>query len=218
MLHASYDGLDYLTDDASFKWYIDNGKAEPHGGGYLEYVKHYIQRNPAKNRTYIDVGACQGTTMLPYSRLFQKVFGYEPNKKNFELCLKNLRLNDSKNCIVKNNAVMDKKVNGLTILHSGGNSGCYYFKEDSSSDITSVILDEENIQDVDFIKVDTEGSELYVLKGAINIIKNYKPLIQIELNGLSETNFGIKSEDTINFLQQLGYKRIGNTEFFQYYF
>jgi hypothetical protein len=59
---------------------------------------------------------------------------------------------------------------------------------------------------------------LYVLKGAINIIKNYKPLIQIELNGLSETNFGIKSEDTINFLQQLGYKRIGNTEFFQYYF
>ena len=216
MLSASYDGINYFTDDSSFQWYINNGKAEPHGGGYLNYVKNYIQRNPTKNRTYIDVGACQGTTMLPYSRLFERVFGYEPNKKNYDLCLKNLKLNNSQNCVVKNNAVMDKIINGITIKHAGGNSGCYYFKEDSSSNINSIILDEEQIEDVDFIKIDTEGSELYVLRGAKNLIIKYKPLIQVELIGLSERHFGIKAEDTMNFLFDIGYKRIDNTEFFEY--
>jgi len=216
MLTAKYDGISYYTNDPAFQWHINNGRCEPYGGGQLDFVKKYLEKFPLKNRTCIDIGAHQGTTMLPYSKLFKNVFGYEPNKTSFDICLKNLELNSSKNCSVKNNAVLDRIITGVSIMHAGGNSGCYYFKEDASSSVSSIILDKENIVDVDFMKIDTEGSELYVLKGAKELITKYKPLLQVELIGLSERHFGIKSSETIDFLDKIGYKQMDNTEFFQH--
>jgi FkbM family methyltransferase len=214
---ASYDGLSYYTNDAGFEWHINNGKSEPYGScRYYEIFKEYLKNHPERNRTYIDVGVHIGTTILPYSRHFEKAYGYEPNKGNFELALKNVALNKISNIQIKNNAVLDRNTSGITILPQNGNSGCFYFKEDVNSDIKSVKLDDENYENVDFIKIDTEGSELLVLKGAYNLIKKYKPLLQIEMNGLSEKHFGIKSEEILNFLKELGYKHI-DAEFYANY-
>ena len=67
-------------------------------------------------------------------------------------------------------------------------------------------LDSFNFEDVDYIKIDVEGHELKVLKGAINTINKYSPLIVVEENGSAEKwNKGIKNE-ALNYLQELGYK------------
>ena len=43
-----------------------------------------------------------------------------------------------------------------------------------------------NLKRIDFIKIDTEGYELEVLKGAQNTIKKFKPnFIQLNLIGIS---------------------------------
>lgn len=64
------------------------------------------------------------------------------------------------------------------VVKHGSNSGCYYIKEIDNNnllnndEINVVKLDDEKIETkVDFIKIDTEGSELFVLKGAIELIK-----------------------------------------------
>ena len=53
-----------------------------------------------------------------------------------------------------------------------------------------ISLDSVDFNDkIDFIKIDTEGSELYVLQGAKSIINHHKPLIQVETNLLFSKNY-----------------------------
>lgn len=59
-------------------------------------------------------------------------------------------------------------------------------------------LDEFNIPDVDYIKIDVDGYELKVLKGCVNTIKKYSPLLIIEQEE--------DDRDAIDFCQTLGYE------------
>ena len=165
----------------------------------------------------IDVGGHIGSTMLPYSRLFSQVYGFEPNIESYNFCVKNINYNNITNCSIENCAILNKRVFGQPVQHNSCNSGCFYFKEDSSliNGVQSKILDEDSrLIDVDFIKVDTEGAEYYVIESALNIIKKYKPLIQVEMNGLNEKNFNISTSELTNLLSSLDYNNISGTEFF----
>ena len=71
---------------------------------------------------------------------------------------------------------------------------------------TSKRLDDYNFLNVDYIKIDVEGHELKVIKGAIATIEKYNPVIVIEENGSQELyNKGVK-DDALNFLQSINYK------------
>jgi len=58
------------------------------------------------------------------------------------------------------------------------------------SDIVKINIETDTIDNlffhnnipVHFIKIDTEGHEFNILKGALNTIKTYKPIIQLEWN------------------------------------
>ena len=57
----------------------------------------------------------------------------------------------------------------------------------------------------DFVKIDVESAEFQVLRGMVNTIKKYKPIISIEVGDISPSN--IKgSRANIEFLEKLGYK------------
>ena len=107
------------------------------------------------------------------------------------------------------------------VKHNGGNSGCYYIQEceKSENSIEVVKLDDLNIEGADFIKVDTEGSELFVLEGALDLISKDKPLIQFETNNCSLDYFGYDKERIFEFMKQQDYKVLsdnGINPFFYY--
>ena len=54
---------------------------------------------------------------------------------------------------------------------------------------------------IDFIKLDTEGNELAVLRGAKELIRRNKPLLMIEMNGCSERFFKTSEQDLRDFLR-----------------
>ena len=54
-------------------------------------------------------------------------------------------------------------------------------------------IDDLNYKNVSFMKIDVEGAELLVLKGAINTIKNSRPIIMIEIEDRWIESYDIKS-------------------------
>ncbi len=206
-MEASYDGIKYIVDDPSFQWYINSGLSEPYPRE-LAIVKEYLNKYAECNNTCIDVGGHVGTTALPYSRLFKEVVAFEPNPMIYQFFKKNIELNNAKNITVYNKGVYNKTTNCVIAQH-GPNSGCFYIKECEKNNLSIPVvrLDDINFtKPIDFIKIDTEGSELYVLEGAYNLISEHKPLLNIETNHCSEKFFGYAKEKIFEFLKSLDYK------------
>jgi hypothetical protein len=59
---------------------------------------------------------------------------------------------------------------------------------------------------VSFIKIDVEGGELDVLKGAEKLLLKQHPALFIETQPSAFAAAGITEEDFFNYLRQLGYK------------
>lgn len=59
---------------------------------------------------------------------------------------------------------------------------------------------------VDFIKCDVEGSELLVMRGGLNTIRHYKPIILMEMLRKWTAKFGYTPNDTIKLLSGIGYR------------
>jgi len=65
-------------------------------------------------------------------------------------------------------------------------------------------LDSFGFEDVDIIKIDVEGSELFVIEGAVETIKKYQPIVQVELRDTHCKRFGYTPDDIINLMMSLG--------------
>jgi FkbM family methyltransferase len=59
---------------------------------------------------------------------------------------------------------------------------------------------------IDFIKIDVEGAEFGVLKGAANLIKRDKPLVIFEFGLGASDYYGTKPEDLFGFFENAGMK------------
>lgn len=153
-----------------------------------------------KNKDIIDAGAYTGDSALLLSTLTSKnVYGFEPYKKSYEIMKENIVLNKIDNIIPICAALGDIEKN--TKLYIGGynNLGVTFnprdIEYDGESDAQVLTIDdyvEKNNLDVGFIKIDVEGSEQELLKGAINTIKTQKPILFISIYHKVEDLFQIK--------------------------
>jgi FkbM family methyltransferase len=209
---SEYDGFKFLSYD-NFHYSIMNGKSEPYQGD-LDVVKYYLKLNPEKNNTYIDVGAHIGVTVCAYSKYYKNVIGYEVTDINFEYLQKNVEINNLSNVHIKNIGMYSENCRGNIYKHEAENSGTFYFKPEDNGKFSCTTIDEEciknNIKNVDFIKIDTEGSELHVLKGAKQTIELYSPLIEIEVNGLSERLYNVHENEILIYLKEMNYSLFAN--------
>lgn len=60
---------------------------------------------------------------------------------------------------------------------------------------------------IDFLKLDIEGAELLALKGALNTLKAFQPIIHMEVCSHFLKDFGAKVSDLTDLLENLGYDR-----------
>lgn len=161
---------------------------------------------------YIDIGAHTGlyTLVAMGSNQDNKVITFEPLPINYFRILSNLRLNDlkySKKVNVYNLAVSDKnKEVNFTIPsdHSYLSKGGKIDKQVQGLRTKAIHLDSLNIADnikINGIKIDTEGEDLNVLKGGLNLISRFMPKLMIETR---KDNYN----DIINLIKTIGYKDI----------
>jgi hypothetical protein len=65
---------------------------------------------------------------------------------------------------------------------------------------------------IHFIKIDTEGHEYFILKGGMEVIKRYKPIIQLEWNVTNMQQCNVNETMMYDLIQELGYKQLGFVE------
>ena len=63
----------------------------------------------------------------------------------------------------------------------------------------------ESAQNIDVIKIDVEGAELYVLKGGANTLKQHRPTIMFE-SGADDQSCGYSKADLWQYFNQLDYE------------
>mgnify|MGYP001235325985 CR=1 FL=1 len=155
--------------------------------------------------TYIDVGSNIGNHLLYFSKHFKKLVGFEPQKKTFQILDLNV---NSKDNIEVHNFGLDKNSSDKTInIPLNGSGGGTLLNHEKSTETRTEkvqlrVYDELFDIKISYIKIDTEGYELNVIKSMYNSIIKHKPIISFELN----SSF-IEDKKIIHTLQLLGYEK-----------
>jgi len=167
-------------------------------------IKEIIKYVPLNRRDVcIQAGGACGMWPLHFSKLFKKVYTFEPEPTNFSCLLENTA--SSNNIVAKNIALSDseKLVDILYEPSKADNRGSGFLTDSSTGAFKTETLDSQNIDTCDLIQLDVEGEELKVLNGAFNLISNNRPVICLEVKILPHMIREGRSEfEAINWLQK----------------
>lgn len=149
----------------------------------------WIFDNLVQGKAFLDIGHSTGWFSIPISKMGYEVIGFEPLTVPYERAVENMKLNGVE-YVLHNLAASD--VEGETQIHfnpkvpitsgasleksvrPGANVGHYTIK--------TVRIDDVVNSPVGIMKIDVEGHEIAVLRGAKETIQRDKPKIMLEAN------------------------------------
>lgn len=216
-----YNTLDLLKP-GGFNKKIGNSSVKLAAKWYRYYNRPYETENIYFARDYIfpddivvDIGAHIGLYTVWYSGLVGpngKVLAFEPSKATYQQLLHTIKLNGSHNVKTINMAVSDTA--GVASFFSPGNPGGVSNTLIPRTDISLmdykvsvVALDDylSELNRINFIKLDAEGAELRVLRGAKQIIMRDRPKIILGVHPKSLFFDGSSLSDLWDMVQSYGY-------------
>ncbi len=166
--------------------------------------------------TIVDVGANIGYTTLLFSKAVPEgnVLSFEPSKELFNTVKEHLSLNKIKNATVLNIGLGEKEKSALLYKVSENNSGMNRVFEHAETAFNSEnviiktldhVVKEQKIEKVNALKIDVEGYEFKILKGAYNTIKANKPILLVEIDDLNLKEQQSSPSEVFKFLSDLNY-------------
>jgi len=164
--------------------------------------------------TILDVGANIGETSLMFSRLTGdqgQVFAFEPDPDTFSHLKEHLASNKAQNVNPIQFALGD--VPGTFFLgHNANNTAGNRISNEHGKEITVTTADKFvpslQLHQIDFIKIDIEGFEVRMLKGAAATIEKYKPVMFIEAVNEFLQLQGSSTSELLRLLESMNYKSI----------
>ena len=154
--------------------------------------------------TMVDVGANVGVFSLLGSAYFRNVLAFEPTPSTLDRLHQNLRISDARNVAAFGYALSDsyrKEVLYENPLNIGGNklgpfaadykarsrkSGWRTYEVDTVT-LDDILAETKAVNAVDLVKIDVEGHEVHVIRGARETIAKHRPILFVETT--SEENF-----------------------------
>ena len=156
--------------------------------GIYEYFKtRLISETVKEGMTIVDVGVNKGYYSLLGAKLMNdkgRVLSFEPDQDNCLWIRRSIEANRYRSIKLYRLALSDRE--GQALFYPGKRSGwgSLFFSPGTTAEQEKPltvktrrldeILEEVGIDSVDIIKIDVEGAELLVLRGAENIIKKSK--------------------------------------------
>jgi FkbM family methyltransferase len=173
------------------KWHYEGPETDDHLpilGHEMGIVNMALFAFP-KGGVFVDVGAHVGLYALELARKAEQVIAIEANFSTWEKLEKNILLNDLGSKITTINAAAWNKKTRLDMVDpndkvSGGSRRCIPAAEWGSvqADKLDTLLKHEDLARVDMIKIDVEGAEKRVLKGARKTLMEFQPTLLVEMH------------------------------------
>ena len=169
---------------------------------------------------FYDIGASMGFFSVLAARIVGElghVYAFEPVPENVEIINHNVTVNNFSHVSIFPVAVSHTQGEGELLLahHPGGatlsNAGTPPDLKGTLA-VQTVCIDDlvkqKTLKPPAVVKVDVEGAEIDVLRGMINTIKKYQPILMYEVDDGEKEAFQRKGEEIATFLVDLDYKLI----------
>lgn len=176
-----------------------------------------------EGKTVLEAGAHMGIYSLYFASKVQngKLILFEPNPLNFFFLRKNLRANAFR-APVQVNCGLSNSPGKLRFVSKRYNRATGTFKSDKhkvlkqgrglvfEQDVDVMTIDQAvmlyRLDRVDFVKIDTEGFEPYVIEGMTATLKHFKPKLYFEIHGLNWKQQQSDLNRVLNHIEPRGYQ------------
>lgn len=188
-----------------------------------------FQKIIKKGMTVVDAGANIGLYSVIASKLTGnqgKVFSFEPSRETFKRLTNNINLNNAANVISENCGLGENPDEILTLRQDVGSKDAERYmmpsgfvpdtrlinvndinsKEEIRIDTLDNYLEKKEISSIDFLKIDTEGFEYYILAGAKRILKNSPDVvILMECTAMGTARANTTQKKVFDLLYEYGF-------------
>ena len=188
----------------------------------VDYAAHWDETNcvaklfetTLSGSVMIDVGAHHGSSLVPFLNMGWKVWAFEPDDQNRQKLVERLAKHGNSTLVkLDPRAVSNESNKGLSFYRSDvstGISGLSAFHPSHKAEqiVDTVTLTEalagEKLEAADFLKIDTEGHDLFVLKGFP--WQRFRPaVIECEFEDAKTVPLGYTFHDLAKYLVEKGY-------------
>lgn len=181
----------------------------------LQFTQRFLQ----PGMTVLDIGANCGLYTLLASHCVGargRVFAFEPSPRERKRLRTHLWLNRCTNARIAPYALGSRTSQADLYVVQGAQTGCNSLRPPQIAEpvmparVEIRALDDflgaEKLSSVDFIKMDVEGGELEVLRGAAKLFQGPRlPALLLEVSDLRTAAWNYKAKEILHFLQEHGY-------------
>jgi FkbM family methyltransferase len=192
-------------------------------GSFQRHVAEPRYFRLAADAVVLDVGANAGVMSLAYARLCPhgRIYAFEPTDSAFARLRRNLELNPALATRIRpvkmfagdrNRAVsnliayarwpVDRRHPDAHAVHCGLQCDAQGAPETTLDEFAAA----ESLVRVDLIKIDTDGNELAVLRGAGQILRRWRPAVVFEVGRYLLAERGVTPRQYFDLFAEVGYR------------
>jgi FkbM family methyltransferase len=180
----------------------------------------FVSRILRNGMTVLDIGAHHGLyTLLASKRVGRSgmVIAFEPSPRESKRLKRHIQVNKCRNVRIESVALGASRGQANLFLVQGSEDYCNSLRppavqaqtESISVPITTLddFLVKANVGTVHFVKLDVEGAELDVLRGAVELLQaTPRPVLMVEVYDVRTEPWGYKAQDIVKFLHHVDYE------------
>jgi len=168
---------------------------------YQAVVRNLALAACKERRLAVDVGGHIGLWSRPLAMKFEHVIAFEPEPSNHALFKRNVP-----DKVALEPVALGAELGMMSVHVPQDNTGMAHLVEGDA--VPVVLLDSYAFENVDFIKIDCEGYEYPVVRGAEQTLRKNNPVVVVEQK--AHPYFADKWKPTAakEFLESLGYKAV----------
>jgi FkbM family methyltransferase len=180
----------WRSDDTNF----NDFKVFTRETGLLDLVKPHLKGK----KVAVQAGGNCGMQVVKFADYFDYVYTFEPDPINFHCLVNNLPYDN----VIKMQCCLGDEHKLVSLKDDNLGIGGFYVNENFGN-IPTLRIDDLNLDACNFLQLDVEGYTLQALKGGINTINKFKPVLSVEYCWIER--FGTSQQELSAYLTSLGY-------------